>query len=561
MNIAALCNFEAAKYLIFSSNVPVFVYYTHISALVLTFILGVFVLLKGKKELPNRVLFFTLVPFWIWIAFNVVIWASNRSDLIMFLWSIQVLIEPLIYAGMLYLVYVTVNKKDSPLSRKLIWGLLFLPMIFIAPTRYNLPGFDLDICIPIESFYAYWTYVIELIYTAWLAIFAIKKYRESKDKNEKGQILYLSTGAVLFLLAFASGNIIGSFTDNWNLAQIGLFGVPIFTGLIVYSIVKYKTFNLSLVGSIVLVIGLCVVTLSQMFVRDPSIYPIIASITFLFSLVMGYSLIRFIRQDLKNQERIQQLSQLKDEFLGLASHQLRTPVSIIRGNIEFFEETPLKNLTEKDYNEIVRILKTGSLKLSNIITDILSAARMDALDFKLKKEETKNIDLVSIVEDIVFTNKSLADDKKISLEFKSRPTRSPIVRSQPTFLEQAISIIVSNAISYTKQGKVEVSVLNKENQCIIEIRDTGIGIRERDKKSIFEKFKRGSNAVDAYAYGSGLGLFMAKKIIDAHGAGARIWFDSEEGKGTTFYISLPTVDAPNKEDVWVKKLNSKNIVE
>ena len=120
----ALCFAENAKYLVLASHVPKLIYYTHLTALVLSLLVGLFVYLNDRKSLTNKILFWSLVPFLIWVFFNVIIWASNQSDLIMFLWSIQIMIEPLTYIGMFYLVYVFINKHDAQLKAK-----IFSPLI------------------------------------------------------------------------------------------------------------------------------------------------------------------------------------------------------------------------------------------------------------------------------------------------------------------------------------------------------------------------------------------------------------------------------------------------
>src|SRR3989344_7395518 len=174
LNQPALCNFENATYLFFSSNVPNLIYYTHVTALILSLIVGLLIYLNDRKNLTNRVLFFSLAPFLLWVSFNIIIWASNRSDLIMFLWSLQIMLEPLTYIGMFYLLYIFVNKHDVSTKVKTIAFLVYLPLLVIIPTKYNLPAFDISLCIPVESFYAYYSYVLEAASLIGIAIFAIR---------------------------------------------------------------------------------------------------------------------------------------------------------------------------------------------------------------------------------------------------------------------------------------------------------------------------------------------------------------------------------------------------
>ena len=152
----------------------------------------------------------------------------------MFLWSIQIMIEPLTYIGMFYLVYVFINKHDVGLTTKVITGIIYAPLIIITPTIYSLAGFDLSLCIPIESFYSYYTYVLELSAIIGIAFYALFRYSKEQSTNIKKEILLLSLGVIAFLLVFASGNIFGSLTDDWVTSQFGLFGTPIFATFIGY---------------------------------------------------------------------------------------------------------------------------------------------------------------------------------------------------------------------------------------------------------------------------------------------------------------------------------------
>ena len=109
------------------------------------------------------------------------------------------------------------------------------------------------------------------------------------------------------------------------------------------------------------------------------------------------------------------------------------------------------------------------------------------------------------------------------------------------YLREAISNLVDNAIKYTKKGEVIVSAYSQNGYVICEVKDTGIGIPKEEQPKIFDQFSRASNAKEMYTDGTGLGTWIAKIIVESHPEG-KIWFESEEGKGTTFYIKLPIIN-------------------
>lgn len=554
MDQIALCSFEGAKWLIFSSNVPSLIYYTYVTNLVIGLFFAAYILLKNWRGLSNRVLFFTIAAFEIWIFFALVFWASNRGDIIMFSWLMDILVEPLVHIGALYLLYTLIEKKDVSFGKKLVFMLLYLPIPVLLPTVFTLSAFDPNTCLAVEGPIAlYYTYALEVLVAIWTIIYSVMSYFRAIELPKKREILYLSLGTILLIIAFMWGNIVGSVTDDWKVASYGLFGMPVFIAFLSYSIVKYGTFNTKLIASYALVLSLAAANFSLILIDDPELYRPIALVTFVITIILGLSLIKAIVGDEKNQLRIQNLSKIKDEFSSLATHQLKTPISIILGEADYAKEKGIQNLTPEEAAEVVDNIFTHTRKLNTITTDIMSAMRMNIINDEFEEKDLQNVDVVALMDKVIKDVSPLAEKAKIILNFANKTSETLPVRSNPILLEQVFKIVVPNAITYTKQGSVDITILPTDNYMYrIDVKDTGIGVPEKDKNLLFEKFKRGSNAINAYAYGSGLGLYMCKKIVEAHGKGARIWFDSIEGKGTTFHILLPTIQTKVRSSAWNK---------
>ena len=122
--LTPLCDFVGAHWLLFGPNVPEIIYYSHIPNIVIGILLGIFVLSNDRKSLPNRILFFTILAFETWVFFALVFWATNRGDMVMFSWLMDILVEPLVYIGALYLLYALIDKKDISFRKKLVLGVL-----------------------------------------------------------------------------------------------------------------------------------------------------------------------------------------------------------------------------------------------------------------------------------------------------------------------------------------------------------------------------------------------------------------------------------------------------
>jgi len=240
-------------------------------------------------------------------------------------------------------------------------------------------------------------------------------------------------------------------------------------------------------------------------------------------------------------EGLKKLDNAKTEFLSMASHQLRTPISIIRGNVSMLEEGDYGILTEREMKVIHKTLGNVE-RLAEIIDDILSVSHIESGKFSINKE---NLDIVQTLSSAVDQGKQEAERKGISVVFEKKIT-SISVPHDTKKLFQVFFNLIDNAIKYTKEGSVKVSIDNQENELLISISDTGIGIPEDFKKMIFGKFVRADNAKKIRPDGSGIGLFLVKSIIEGHGGSIEVQSpvveNGEEIQGTKFTVKLPILN-------------------
>ncbi|MFQ3535509.1 MAG: ATP-binding protein [Aggregatilineales bacterium] len=228
----------------------------------------------------------------------------------------------------------------------------------------------------------------------------------------------------------------------------------------------------------------------------------------------------------------------RGQFLANMSHELRTPLNAIIG----FSETMLKYpmmyqnvpLPEPYRNDIQLIYNSGKTLLQ-LINDILDLAKIDAgrLDVVIE-----NVSLEPIFNTVRATAASLLGSKPIALEFDLPPEGLPEVLGDPLRVQQVLLNLTSNAVKFTQQGSITFGVRPEPNgQVLFWIRDTGIGIAPEDQETIFEEFKQGASGRRQGNTGSGLGLTITRHLL--HLMQGRIWVESEVGKGSTFYFTLP----------------------
>ncbi len=232
-------------------------------------------------------------------------------------------------------------------------------------------------------------------------------------------------------------------------------------------------------------------------------------------------------------QNLEELLEMKNEFLHITSHQLRTPLTAIRGMLSMWYEGDFENLPEKEKKRILKRILVSADRLNNITNDMLDTMELEGgfLRFKFK-----SVSIAKIIKETIDTLKPNFDKKNIYIRLKVN-TKNSDAEVEPNYIRQVFMNIIDNACKYTKEGGVSISVEKDGKYVKVSIKDTGVGIGKVDQKKIFDKFTRGENAVSENASGSGLGLFIAKKIIKEHGG--KIKIESKGiGRGSTVKINL-----------------------
>lgn len=229
-----------------------------------------------------------------------------------------------------------------------------------------------------------------------------------------------------------------------------------------------------------------------------------------------------------------ELDQMKDSFLSVAAHQLRTPLGSMRWSMELLLNGDLGKLP-KDAQEVVQQIYDNSQRMILLVNDLLNVARMDQ---SKGREEKKSMDIGVILEEVVKTLHPEAEKRGLKLSLKKRKKPFPEIVVPPKHFYEAIENLISNSIKYNKKdGSVTVILEEEKEGLSITVADTGIGIPKDAQSKMFSKFFRAQNAVLKETEGSGLGLSVVKSYLEE--AGATIRFESEENVGTTFFVKLP----------------------
>jgi signal transduction histidine kinase len=250
-------------------------------------------------------------------------------------------------------------------------------------------------------------------------------------------------------------------------------------------------------------------------------------------LIIGNSIIKTV-------EEVAKSNKMKSEFVSIASHQLKTPISEMKWQLELLLSKFSEGLSPKQL-EIFKEVEHSGEKMGRLINDLLDVARIDQGQLALSKEK---MNFCEMVENAIDAQQSFAKglnvDLKMLCNFKILE-----VYVDKRRISVVLDNLISNAIKYIdNNGKVEVIIENIDGFAQFCIRDNGVGIPASDQNNIFQKFFRSNNSIKNQTDGTGLGLYIAKNIVEQ--SGGKLWFKSIENVGSEFYFSLPLVTPENE---------------
>lgn len=240
--------------------------------------------------------------------------------------------------------------------------------------------------------------------------------------------------------------------------------------------------------------------------------------------------------------REKMVERLKTEFVSVAAHQLRTPLSAIRWSISLLQE---ENMPESEKKDLLDKCAQSNDRMINLVNDLLNVSRIEEGRYIYEFEPK---DILKITEQSIAAARDEAEKKGIEFQYIIPQEKLPQVYVDEEKISLAIQNLAENAVHYTKKdGKIVLKIEydKGKKELLFSVKDTGVGIPYEQQQRIFTKFFRAENVMRMETEGSGLGLFITKNIIESHNG--KIWFESEEGKGTTFCFILPIKTEENFE--------------
>src|SRR3989338_3782857 len=394
---------------------------------------------------------------------------------------------------------------------------------------------------PLYSFFLLW-FVGLVIYNITRLLNA---YHTSQSNTIKHQIKYL---VFSFLIGFIGGST--SFFQVYGVNIYPVFNITILISVlvVVYSMFKYRLLDIKIISTQLLIFSLWFFLLGRILLSEAWRERIIDGVLLVLVVIFGILIIRSILKEIESRERIEKLAkelektnerlkeldQLKSEFVSLATHQIRGPLTAIKGYASM--------MRDGDYGEVparikgtVDIIFESSNALTTVVQDFLDISRIE--QGRMKYELTV-FDFSKIVQSVGEELAPVGERRGLRVKLEIEP--NIIVEADTGKMRQIIGNLIDNAIKYPSRGHIIVSLKKSGANARLEVKDTGVGIRPETLPKLFQKFSRAEDASKANVLGAGLGLDAAKKLLEAQSG--TIWAESEgEEKGATFTVELPSV--------------------
>lgn len=400
---------------------------------------------------------------------------------------------------------------------------------------------------------AYWFYVLFWISYMAAAFLVMRSRFRAASAQARLQLKFVLAGTLVAAIGGSIFNLFLPLFGNYDLIWVGPYPTLVMVITIGYAIFKHRILDIRIISTEIFSSALLAIFLLQ-FLRASSLPEfflqgaILAASTFLFIL-----LIRAMNREVRSREEIsvladhlaaanaelKRLDEAKSEFISIASHQLRAPLTVIKGYVSMFLEGTLGQISTLAQESMKKVAISAE-QLIHLVADLLDLSRIEA--GRMKYDFGRMVP-GALVGEVVAELDATAKAKGIGLRFENRAPGAA-VKADAGKIREVVMNLVDNAVKYTSAGEVGVTLdihdSGGSRRIRIEVRDTGIGIRREDLNRMFTKFARTEEARRLRPDGLGLGLYVVKKIIEDHGGTVSV-SSPGLGRGSTFAVELPIV--------------------
>ncbi|HCU70484.1 MAG TPA: hypothetical protein DIC35_01870 [Candidatus Moranbacteria bacterium] len=504
--------------------------------------LGFIVYYQQKKSFTNKLFLLFTISLVTWVNFNFFEnWVKDESLAKIFL-KLDFMSAPI---GVFFISLFLVNfpRPESRITLKkslFLFAPAFLASSFAASDLIIKDVFFENDKIGFYDGTFFYLYALVIVGYSFFGLGVLSWRIKKSNKKEKKQMKLILWGFSIMLVFFMVFNLVLQNYVSKVIFRVNTFSPILLIVITGYAIYKHQLFNIKVFSAQLMTLLIWVFIFLQFFFINNWMNYVVTSITFFIAVFFGILLIRSVKNEIDKKEELEiannkllKMDEIKSEFISMASHQLRTPLTSMKGFLSIMKKGVYGEVPES-LNEPVRFIEAANDRLIMLVEDMLNVSQIEAgrMSFNFKKENVNEV-----VQEIFHSFTVMAQEKNLKLEI-SLAKRLPKISMDYGKIRETISNIVDNAIKYTQSGSVRMETIRKENVVQIVISDTGIGIDKKGFEFLFDKFARGEKAQEIKKSGVGLGLYLGKRIIEAHQGKIKVKSEGRE-KGAIFTVELP----------------------
>ncbi|MBI2624591.1 hypothetical protein HYW67_03870 [Candidatus Parcubacteria bacterium] len=394
--------------------------------------------------------------------------------------------------------------------------------------------------------------VLSTLFSVLAIYYLVQKFRHAQgERREQLRLVLAGISLMLFFIISTILVPIIVFKSGFFVSFIPIY-ILVFLGMTAYAIVRYHLFNLRVVAAQALVVVIWTVLFARIFAAESAQERLIETLILGAMVVFGVLLVRSVMKEVEQRQRLEvltkelaaaneklkELDRLKSEFISLASHQLRSPLAVIRGYLSMILEGSYGEMSAEVKKSLGNVLASAE-QLIRLVTDLMNLSRIESgkLTYNFG-----SVAFADVVEKVLGLFRESAEEKWTAIRYDSTLASSLAVRADFEKLYEVVMNLIDNAVKYSPTGEVVVRLeevqRDRKSYARLSVRDEGIGIAAEDIPRLFNKFTRTEAAKNVRADGMGIGLYFARRVVEDHGG--RIWAESPGlEQGSTFFVELP----------------------
>lgn len=515
-------------------------------------ILGCIILFRGPRNASHILFFLQTFILSVWSILNYLSYQTKDPEEALI--AVRLVMFFAVPNSIIFLLLMhTFPEKNLRIKKPMLVGICILTALTMIITLTPLLFSSIEIRTDGAPQPIVGPAILLFMLTAVLSVplgvyFLVRRYIRTGGK-QKLPLKFLLSGVVLMFVGILIFDFVFPvlFQNTQFIPLSAAFTLP-FIICTFYAILKYRLLNIKVIVTESLTLLLVIFSFFEVILSDTTGKLVFRSIIFVIllgvSILLNRSVFREVqaRQEIerlakdleKANDRLKELDQLKSEFLSFASHQLRSPLTAIRGYASLLLEGTYGMVAEKIKEPISRIFESSNA-MTMMVDDFLNISKIEQGGMKYDLVET---DFKQLVETVLAEQEPNIKKKGLSVSSQVQGENYTI-KLDAGKIKQVVLNLLDNAVKYTPEGSITLMLKKTEGKIQLEIKDTGIGFNKETLPKLFAKFNRDKNANKVNIQGSGLGLYLAKEIVKAHHG--TIWAQSPgEGKGSSFFVEFPT---------------------